>query len=324
MDCARITLAGCLLPLAVCPLWGDDLPLHGETAVHFASADEGREIITREDAFLRALSPVDRQLRLQKDHDVAIPELLAFLRQEVLDWNPEQRQAVAASILRVKEKLRRFRLPLPPQIMLVHTSGNEEGHAAYTRENAILLPTKVLGYERDSLDRLLIHELFHILSRTSPDLRRELYRLIGFRICEPISLPAKIASLKLTNPDAPLIDCYLELAKDGRKLHAAPLLYASIDKYDPAKKGTLFDYLVFRLLVVEKKDGLWVAVTDGKQAVLVDPRGIASFHDQIGKNTNYIVHPDEILADNFVHLVQETQNLPTPRIVEEMAKLLRP
>ena len=44
--------------------------------------------------------------------------------------------------------------------------------------------------------------------------------------------------------------------------------------------------------------------------------------EQIGGNTNYIIHPDEILADNFVHLALEAEKLATPRIIEEMKKTL--
>ena len=35
------------------------------------------------------------------------------------------------------------------------------------------------------------------------------------------------------------------------------------------------------------------------------PEKEPAFLDKIGKNTNYIIHPDEILADNFVRLVMD-------------------
>ena len=35
------------------------------------------------------------------------------------------------------------------------------------------------------------------------------------------------------------------------------------------------------------------------------------------------IHPDEILADNFVRLVMGDKDVPTPRIIDEMRKLLR-
>ena len=36
-----------------------------------------------------------------------------------------------------------------------------------------------------------------------------------------------------------------------------------------------------------------------RQPVLLDPEDLPDYHRRIGRNTNYIIHPDEILADNF-------------------------
>ena len=58
------------------------------------------------------------------------------------------------------------------------------------------------------------------------------------------------------------------------------------------------------------------------QPHLLDAEKTASYHEQIGKNTRYIIHPDEILADNFVHLVNQTKDLPSPKIVASMRKKL--
>ena len=55
---------------------------------------------------------------------------------------------------------------------------------------------------------------------------------------------------------------------------------------------------------------------------MIDPHKEPAFLEKIGKNTNYIIHPDEILADNFVRLVMEDKDVPTPRIIEEMRKVL--
>jgi hypothetical protein len=49
---------------------------------------------------------------------------------------------------------------------------------------------------------------------------------------------------------------------------------------------------------------------------------VPDFQEKIGRNTTYIIHPEEILADNFVHLVRQREKLATPRIVEELQKVL--
>jgi hypothetical protein len=165
--------------------------------------------------------------------------------------------------------------------------------------------------------------LFHVLSRHDGALRAKLYRIIGFELCEPIPVPASLADRRITNPDAPLIDCTIELmSASGKLLTGAPILYARVKQFDPAEGKTLIDYLTPRLLVVERRGNRWETPLVRGEPVVIDPRKEPAFFDKIGRNTNYIIHPDEILADNFVRLVMEDKALQTPRVVEEMRGVL--
>ena len=301
-----------------------ELPLYGETKVRFTGVEEGKKVLTAKDAFTQSLSRFDLQVRLKRAENATLEEWAKFVAAEVLPWSDEQVAHVKPAITVLAEKLKRLKLPLPEKVLLVHTSGKEEGDAAYTRGNAIILPTKVLSYAPEQLESLLSHELFHVLSRNDPETRQRLYGIIGFRACEEIPLPANLADRKLTNPDAPQINCTIDLKIDGRVVVATPVLYSSVETYDPKQGGSLFRYLTFRLMLVEKKDGKWQPVMQGRSGVMLDPRQVPSYMEQIGKNTNYIIHPDEILADNFVQLVKENKNLPTPKIVEQMKSVLAP
>src|SRR5436190_7638848 len=98
-----------------------------------------------------------------------------------------------------------------------------------------------MSYPDGQLDRLLLHELFHLFSRHDGAVRAKLYRIISFELCEPIELPASLAPRRITNPDAPLIDCTIELtAADGKTYVGAPVLYSSTKQYDAARGSTLF------------------------------------------------------------------------------------
>jgi hypothetical protein len=57
---------------------------------------------------------------------------------------------------------------------------------------------------------------------------------------------------------------------------------------------------------------------------LVEVEAVEGFFEQIGRNTGYIIHPEEILADNFVLLVlgRTTPPVPNPEIPEEMRAIL--
>lgn len=288
-------------------------------SVRLATAEEGQSILAADDAFAGSLSRFDLQSRLKTDKEVTLDDWKKSVAAEVRGWDDAQTKAVTESLTRLSKRLADFELPLPKEILLIHTTGAEEGNAAYTRGTAIILPDKVLAYAPTQLDRLLAHELFHVLSRHDGALRQRLYRIIGFEVCDPIELPPSLAPRRITNPDAPLIDCTLELkTADGKTVVGAPVLYASVKEYDGQKGGSFFQYLTFRLLVVEKKGNRWQPMLLDGEPIVIDAKKEPAFYEKIGKNTNYVIHPDEILADNFVHLVMEDEGLMTPRIVEEM------
>lgn len=301
-----------------------DEPLTREVNLHFADVDEGQERVSTSDTFIKTLSRFDRQVRLKTDGEATEAALIEFLKGEVVAWDDEARKTIVESIARVRLKLEPFQLPLPQTALLVQMSGKDESNAAYTRGTAIFLPKeRVQKLKGDALDRLLLHELFHVLSRHAPELRRDLYRIIGFEVCEPITLPPSLADLKLTNPDAPLVDCHIRLTEGDETFHAAPILYSSSATYDAVNKPPLFKYVTFRLMKVEQHASSWRPLLKEGEPILINPAQSKSFADQIGQNTKYIIHPDEILADNFVHLVMQTEKLTTPKIVERMGELLR-
>ena len=314
-------------------LWAGE-PLTADTQLEFASLEAGRALVSTRDTFIGALSRFDRQVRLQTDGDATEAALLEFLAGEVVAWDDASaenepaeattRTLITQSLARLRPKLEPFRLPLPKTVLLVQTSGKEEANAAYTRGAAIMLPKeRIRKLKPEALDRLLLHELFHVLSRNAPELRRDLYHIVGFHVCDPMDLPPSMADLKLTNPDAPLIDCRIALTDDGETCWAAPILYSSSATYDAVKKPPLFQYLTFRLMKLEEHDGRWRPLVKEGEPVLLDPAKSKSFTDQIGQNTKYIIHPDEVLADNFVFLIMQTESLPSPEIIERMSERLR-
>jgi len=87
----------------------------------------------------------------------------------------------------------------------------------------------------------------------------------------------------------------------------------------------LFKYLQFQLLVVDA-DGQerWKPHLNDGQPELLNPREVPDFMRQIGRNTSYIIHPDEILADNFVHMVMQTPNRPDPQLIEKIRAEFEP
>jgi hypothetical protein len=300
------------------------LPLHGDTVLQLADVAQGRKVLLERDAFAESLSRFDRQSRLDTTRDVTTDELLRFAAEQVLPWTDEDAQRVAEAAASLREKLQPLGDVFPREVLLIQTTGREEGDAAYTRGEAIILPTGKIRQPPARLERLLTHELFHILSRHNPKLRKRLYAVVGFEVCDDIPLPAGLKDRKITNPDAPRIDCVIRLEFDGRAAACAPVLIASAEDYQSGARGGFFKYLQFRLMEVQPLGTGFAPKLVGGAAVLHESKDADNYFEQIGRNTGYIIHPDEILADNFVYLVQKRENLDTPRIIEAMARELLP
>ncbi|HEX7517069.1 MAG TPA: hypothetical protein VF345_07255 [Chthoniobacterales bacterium] len=299
------------------------LPLGG-AKVHFASQSEGRQILTAKDDFIQRLGPFDRSARMKTDKAISETEFLEFVRRNVVDWTTEERQTVQAVIEAIQPLLRGLPLSLPPTIQVIKTTGAEQGDAAYTQGTAIVLPKAYLGKSQQDLQKLICHELFHILSRHNPELRERLYEIIGFTKCKEIELPPELKRRKITNPDAPRNDHFIRVQIDGRESFAVPILLSSVEKYDVKRGGEFFDYLQFQFLVVEKSSGSqdFKPVSEGSSPKLVKMQYVSGFMEQVGRNTDYVVHPEEILADNFALLVLNEHNVVSPDILQKMREVL--
>jgi hypothetical protein len=297
--------------------------LSSRTTVEFADARLGQELITRRDDFTKALSRFDLQSRLKTDKDVALDDLLQLYRDNVTAWPAEDAAAVTKALEFVRDRLREYEVPWPETVYFVRTTGKEESGAAYCRGPSVILPQNLIRQNEAGLQRLVAHELFHVLSSHNPELRTDLYAIIGFTTCDPIAVPKSLRERTIANPDAPRIDCTMEIEVDGEKFTTAPLLVSSADSFDPAAGKSMFQYLQFRLMAVEKHDGQWRAVEKDGAAPLIDPRKNDSFWKQIGRNTGYVIHPDEVMAENFSLLVLESERLPSPEIVAKLRARLK-
>jgi hypothetical protein len=57
--------------------------------------------------------------------------------------------------------------------------------------------------------------------------------------------------------------------------------------------------------------------------MLVGLQQVSGFFEQVGRNTEYLIHPEEILADNFALLFSRDRNAPSPDIIKKMAEVLK-
>ncbi len=261
----------------------------------FATRQEGRDILTTRDEFVEQMSPFDRSCRMRTDRDVTVKESLDFVSNNVLALEKEDEERIRPIIAGVESKLKRFESFLPDRVYLVKTTGNEEGGAAYTRGGAIVIPRGMIPADPVTLYRLLSHELFHIISRKNPKLRDELYQTIGFRKCPPFEFPKMLKERKITNPDSPVTDHCISVKAGKKSLLVVPILYSNQEKYSKAHSEEFFDYLHGRLSAVGP-------VRSKQPADYYSEAELEGSARKVGKNTDYTIHPEVILADIFSYL----------------------
>jgi hypothetical protein len=311
----------------IAPLIGSgSMVLANNAAFVFATAAKGRNVLTQRDDFVQRMSPFDHAARLKTDQDVSEQTYLDFVSAQVREWSDDDKAAVQATLSDLRRRVNALGVRWPDPIFLVKTTGNEEGKAAYTRANAIVLPAPELakGSEAGALTHFVAHELFHVVSRHDPTLKEKLYAAIGFQPCGEVTFPSKLAAVKITNPDAPKNDhCIRVGGVEGKPTWVAPILFAA-SKYDVQKGGEFFNYLQLRFLCLDGTGAQAPRPATYDQAAfrLVDVSDLSGFFEQVGHNTDYIIHPEEILADNFSLLMRGKSDVPSPDILKKIQGVL--
>lgn len=286
------------------------------TDVEFAAVAEARAVLGRVDDYVARMGSFDRMLRLKTAEPVTQQRFLDHVADNVLPWNAIEKRRLEALVADLAARMRYLNPPLPARVLLVKTTGREEEGVAHTRANAIMLSLESLAAPDAGLTALLAHELFHLMSRHDPAFRARAYRSIGFQLCPEVALPESLAGLRITNPDAPRHDAFIEVAVEGGAVPVMPVLLSRNERFDAAIGQDISDYWILKLLVLKRSDqpGRMEALLRGGEPVLLTIAEVSGFFERVGRNTAYIIHPEEILADNFA-LMLSGQDVDSPEVL---------
>lgn len=309
-----------LILLVLCGVAQAGVPLSDDVSVEFASKEQAGMLLAQPDDYNTRLSEFDLTAKPQVTEPVTVEEFRRYQGEQGMAWSAQEQQKFIAIFESIREPLAPYVKFLPSKVILAKTTGNEEAGAFYTRGDAIFIPQQVMGAPADGLARIMLHELFHVLSRHNPDLRDELYASVGFVKTDEVQLPTPLSEQKITNPDVPVLQHLIKVAVDGEQRWATPVIYSD-SPYDPAKERSFFPYIKLELLIYDwdGESSPVAASKDGKPH-LVQFAEAEGFFEQIGQNTNYLFHAEEILAENFTLLVQGG-NIMSPEIIEKMGSI---
>ena len=283
-----------------------------------ATPEEGAAVLRTPDAYLNAVSPADLSIWLRRSDDGATAaDLGEHLAANARAWNATERARLDAMLTRISPRLRPLEAWLPPRILIAAVTREAAQDADFTRGATIFLaglqPTEA------ALDERFFHEVFHLLSRHNPDRRDDLYAVIGFAPCRPMALPGALRARLLTNPDAPDIEHAAPISAEDPTLLTTPLLLASPPRYDTSRPA-FFDYLRLRFIPLRRDASGGCAPT--ADVTLTQAQLFDAVAQGAGRNTQYALHPEEILADNFAQMMMGRRDAPNPEVYDRLSAVL--
>lgn len=274
------------------------------TRVRFASLAQARELLIAEDEWMTATSAFNRRALVGGPVPVGMDTFKAWNGAAARAWTAEQVARWQRALQGIAPAVEALRFPLPPEVWLVCSSGQESAGVPYTRANFIALPGNGSGAAYPD-SALLMHELWHVISRNAPELATRLYAELGFEPMAPLQMPQAWADISIANPDAPVNRHAMRLTMaDGKSTPwITPVLVANRTELKPGE--TFFDVLDVRLLEVRPGQGgaPTTAVLREGQPVWHPVDGPHDYLKRLGGNTGYVMHPEEALADNMALLV---------------------
>lgn len=286
----------------------------------FATRAEAQMLITELDDYTRNWNQFDIDVRLQKPQGRK-SALLQFAMDQTLNWSDEEKARISKTMksLDAEIKKQKYNLEFPKEIVFVKTTQKEEGNAeAYTRMNWIAIGEEALKSSSDTdLKYLVAHELFHLLTRQNAHFKKDMYQIIGFEVAEKeILFPSDLAEMRISNPDISRYDSYGTFTIGGQKQYCTMVIYT--DK--PYNGNTLFDYMKIGLVPL---NGEFIPVQKSGKTIIYSLDEAEDFYTQVGKNTSYVINPEEIMADNFAYTLIGKKDLPNPEIIQKTQKVLK-
>lgn len=285
-----------------------------------ASAVEGKELLLSNDVYYNRLNWNDISHRLQRKGGT-VEELKLFAASLIKDFTEEEMTLVNETVewflLMCKEDV--YNLPPMDEIVFVRSTLHDEfGASGYSSGMQIYLGDELfLRLKSDGEQAMirfrhtLVHEMFHCMTRSNPDFRAAMYRIIKFKVEEKeYEFPDEISSCILHNPDVDHMNSHATFTINGKKTEC--VMICMCPPYENEGEG-LSDLLIG-----------FVPIDD--LSMLYSLNDISDFWDVVGKNNDYILDPEEIMAKNFADALVygiDGRDYPNPEIIQEVLAYLQ-
>ncbi len=280
----------------------------------FSDREDGARYLSQDkmDHYFEKVNPIELAIQLNDqdmdltDRDAAVTQYIESYQDEVLSITNKEKQILESLMRWLIEACNEFNEQLlPDTIRMIVVKGNHYGESTFfTRGHAIVTSRASLEHmPAHAIRHVMLHELFHIISRYNAKLRLELYGHVGFHKIDNSLLFRKDFYEKiLYNPDGVALEYGINLMmKDSSTVKFIPVISTKANHYD-VSKPTFFEYINFQLYPLDPVGDQYFVRSPEACESLDMTHLMGAFFNRITMNTQYIIHPDEILADNFMYL----------------------
>src|SRR5262245_22843319 len=267
--------------------------------IDFADRHRAQKILGHKDRWAEQLSDFDLGARQKTAEPTTLRDFLDFVADAGLAWTAQEETAWKAVVHKLSDAMEGLSLHVP-NIDLVKTSGEEEFGGAYTRRTAVMLPASATSLPTTDPRRayfLLAHEVFHAFSRRDSRLRDDLYALLGFKTVEGFEYPAELEERRISNPDAFEYVHTVTVQAGSESVDVLPVIQSLLPLNAVIQLPDFFAALDIVLLAVDSGTG--EALRDGNGDLIKYNFGNTNWVPLMLRNSDSIIHPEEILADNF-------------------------
>jgi len=280
----------------------------------FASAEEGRQLRLNNDNYFDALTQNDVDWKFRCTGKT-VAEFKTFAATQIQDFTDEEKKALEAVISSVEARLNQLDVFLrTDEVTFVKNDMKDEGGAGgYTHKNEVYLSSLLLQeyvdalqgkdtYSPDyleyislSLPYIIVHELFHCLSRNDASFRQQMYSLVGSTVMDhEVEFGPSVRNLLLQNPDVERFDTWTEFTINGQKRRCILIpvyecSYAEAAATDP--DPSFFNHMQCVLVPLDDPD------------TMIPIEQASDFYTVLGHNTDYVIAVEECMADNFAFLI---------------------
>lgn len=243
-------------------------------SISFLSKKEASLFLKEPDDFLNSLNEFNFKVYLNNKGS-SLKDYLKVLDKCSLDFEKKEIKLINSLVEDINTYWTQLGFPTI-KTNLIKTNGLDAFNLPYTRGNSIIFPSYLFkSKNNDVLSKisrgLIVHEIFHILTRINPELKEHLYSFFEFKKREHKTEHQEF----IINPDAPFYEWSIPLnnVKNGKKIDGELNL--------AFKDSQIRTDLVWDLNTQE-----FIKKTDTNLYSII-------------KNTKYSIHPEEICAEYF-------------------------